>query len=230
VGKRRRNPWIPIAIGAAVVLVAAGVVFALSSGGGGKSGRSFKESTVVDLKPGGTTLEYACEGCHLDFPTDARDSILKVIGTYIDDGIVKSLRTGKANDAKLGQVFDQGAAGQLKGLDRAALFDEGLPKAVGKIEVKASPVPLSGLVSTDQKVILVSARIFFRISAQTESGTVKMTRFGELLFAPNLSGGWKVTSFTIRVDRSGPGVEPAPTTTAAPAPSEQSTTTTTAAP
>jgi hypothetical protein len=96
------------------------------------------------------------------------------------------------------------------------MVDEGLPPAVGKIEVKAKKVDLVGMVTPDQKVGFVSAKLHFDITSQTEQGDVTIVRDGELLFAPDPAGAWKISSFRMVARRAGPGVKPAPTTTAAP--------------
>lgn len=218
---RSRRPWLIGAVGVIVVVALAVVVLS----GGGDSGPAFRASTVVDLKVGTQTLEYTSDKGPIQFPADVSDAVLKGIGTYIDAGIVKALRTGKAADAKLGQVFSPGAMAQLTGAGRGALLDEGLPKAVGKVQVIAAPVASTGLVSDDQKVILATGAIDFKISSRSAQGVVQIERKGELLFAPDATGAWKITSFTMNVSRSGPGVE-APPTSAPPASAPGPSTTT----
>lgn len=229
---KRKKPIVPIAIGVGVVLIVAVAAFVVLSGGGGddkKAGPSFKESTVVDLTAGKTALEYAANGTNIEFPPDAQQAVLSDIGTYVDDGIVASLRTGKANDKAMDAVFEPAAAEQAKGTDRAGLYDEGLPPAVGKVEVKATPVGMTGLVTADSKVNFIAARILFHISSETEQGVITITRFGEIVFSRDLGDAWKITSFAIRADRDGPGVEPAPTT-APPVPAAGDQTSPTVAP
>lgn len=194
-----------------VVLIGAAAVVVSS---GGSSGPEFKASTSVKLSAGDLSLEKLVFLKPPDtFPTDVRDQILSSVGTYVDDAIVKPLRTGAADDTALGAVFDQAGLAQLAAGDRAILLDEGLPKALGKIAVTTPPVAMSALVDATGKVQLVTATIDLKITAQGKQGVVKIERSGTLVFALDASGAWKITGWTLHVDRSGPGVT-LPTTTA----------------
>ena len=212
-GGDRRWVWIVASV-LVVILIAGGAALALS-GGGGDSSSNVKASTTVDLKAGALKIESVSVFPPLpkEFPTDVRDKVLKTIGTYIDKGIVASLRTSKADDAGLAPAFDAGAAAKLTGPDRAVLLDEGLPKAVGNLKVTTPPVPLTALSAADGNVQLVAADIKLEITAHAASGLVKISRSGTLVFALQLSGDWRITGWTLHIDRSGPGLPSAPTST-----------------
>jgi hypothetical protein len=199
----------------AVVLIAGGAVLALGGGGGGKSGPTYVQSTSVDLKPGATKVVSVSAPLPVpsDIPANVRDAVLKVLGTYIDKGIVAGLRKGKADDVGLAPAFDQGAIAALAGPDRAVLFDESLPKAVGKLAVTAVPVPLTALSTADGKILLVVAGIDLDIRAAAQQGTVIVKRTGTMTFALQITGDWRITAWKLHVDRGGPGVAAAPTTT-----------------
>jgi hypothetical protein len=169
----------------------------------------------VDLKVGDTKIESVSAPLALptEFPPDIRDKVLKAIDTYVEKGIVVGLRTGKADDTGLALVFDPGATARLAGSDRAVLLDEGLPKAVGKVTVTTPPVPLTALSGVDGKVVLVTAGINLDIKARAEKGVVTISRAGDLVFALQITGDWRITGWTLHVGRSGPGVTPSPTTT-----------------
>jgi len=195
-----------------VVLVGAGVAV-LASSGGSSGGPQFKASTSVKLTAGTTTLEQMT---FLKPPqnvlNDARNQILSLVGKYVDDAIVHPLRSGAADDTALAVVFDPAALARLAAGDRAILVDEGLPKALGGIAVTTPPVAMSALVDTSDKVTLVTATVDLKVTAQTKQGVVKITRSGTLVFALDASGAWKITGWTLHVDRTGPGVSLPPTT------------------
>jgi hypothetical protein len=198
------------------VLVGAAVTVVVASGGS-SDGPQFKASTSIKLKVGTTTLEQLV----LLKPAQkvlngVRDQILSSIGTYVDNAIVNPLRSGAADDTALAALFDQAALARLTAGDRSILVDEGLPKAIGKIDVTTPPVAMSELVDATAKVSLVTATVDLKVNAQTKQGVVKIERSGTFVFALDANGAWKITGWTLHVDRTGPGVS-LPTTTA-PAP------------
>jgi hypothetical protein len=200
-----------------VVLVLAGSALALASGGGGGSaGPEFKASTAVDLQAGETNVEFLGFTAPA-FPSGVRDQILSSIGTYVEDGVVKPLRKGKADDAGLATVFDDAAVARLTGPERAILIDEGLPKAVGKVTVTTPAVAMTALADKGDALVLISASVDFKVKAQAEKGAVTIQRTGSFVFAPDQNGTWKITGWTLNVTRGGNAIPPdtAPTTTTA---------------
>jgi hypothetical protein len=209
-------------LGVAIVAVVAIVAF----GGGGdkkKDGPTFEASTAVDLKVG--NLDIVSPSGQGAFPPELAEELIGVIGKYVDEGIVAPLREGKATDPELQKVFDLGAINRLTA-DRAVLLDEELPEAVGKIDITAPPVNMLALAS-GPKIILVTTAVDLSVEAETETGTVTVHRTGTLVFAQAQGGEWRITGWTLHVDRGGPGVPttttlapattvPAPTTTVAP--------------
>jgi hypothetical protein len=203
-----------------VVVVAAAAFFVLQKDPTEKRAPAFKASTAVDLQPGATTI--AGVSFVADFPADVQNQVLATLGAYVDDGIVTPLRKGKATDASLAAAFDAAAIARLATPERAIVLDEGLPKAVGKVTVTTLPVPMTALVDRDNKVVLVTTDVQFSVSARAAKGVVTINRTGSFVFAPDASGAWKITGWTLSTDRGGPGVTPAPaasdptTTTVAP--------------
>jgi hypothetical protein len=195
----------------------AGVVIAVT-GSSGDSGPQFKASTSVSLTAGPTTIERVDPkpGLPTELSPEVRDQILAAVTKYVDEGTVVPLRKGHADNAELAQVFDAGSVTRLGGTDRVVLLDEGLPKVVGKISVTAPPVAITALENSDGNLVFVSAPLELTITAQAEHGTIRITRKGSLVLAPDPTTGWKVTGWTMHVDRSGPGIA---TTTTAPTPS-----------
>jgi hypothetical protein len=197
----------------AVIAIAGGAYAILGGGGGGSDGPEFQASTSVDLQVGPKATEpVGITGPQL--PDDQAEALLQSIGTYVDGGIVKALRTGKADDAELTPLFDAAAQAQLAGAARPVLFDEGLPKAVGKITVTTPPVAFTSLSAADDTLVLVATNVDLKISAQAEKGTVTIQRTGSFVFAPDGAGGWKITAWSFDVNRGGTAL---PTTTTAPA-------------
>ena len=197
-------------------MVVAAAVLVLKPSSREKITPTFKASTAVDLKPGPTQVRAVAFSN--DFPADTQSHVLSTLGAYVEKGVVAPLRTAKAVDTDLATIFDAGAKARLVGVERGIVLDEGLPKAIGKIGVTTPPVPLTALNDASGKVVLVSADVRFAITARTAKGTVTINRNGSLVFAPDPSGAWKITGWTLSTDRGGPGVTPAaassePTTT-----------------
>jgi hypothetical protein len=203
-----------------VVVVAAAAFFLLRKDSTENAGPEFKASTAVDLQPGATKVETV--GFSGELPADVQSQVLSTLGNYVDNGIVAPLRTGKATDASLANAFDAAALARLAGPERAIVLDENLPKAVGRITVTTPAVPMSALVDRDGKVLLVTTDVQFAVKARTAKGFTEINRTGSFVFAPDESGAWKITGWTLTTDRGGPGVTPAP--------AASDTTTTTVAP
>ncbi|CAB5034460.1 unannotated protein [freshwater metagenome] len=129
--------------------------------------------------------------------------------------MVTPLRKGKPASAALANMFDAPALARLSGPDRTVVLDEGLPRAVGKIDVSSPPIPLTGLADASGNTILVSADVKLTAKARTEKGVIGVTRVGTFVLAPDTSGIWKITGWTLTTDRRGPGTSVAPTTTGA---------------
>ncbi|MCJ7437713.1 MAG: hypothetical protein MUP97_08135 [Acidimicrobiia bacterium] len=204
-----------------VVVVAAAAFFVLKSSNE-KSAPEFKASTAVDLKPGATKVDAV--GFSNDFPVDVQNQVLATLGAYVDNGIVAPLRKGKANDASLATAFDPAGIARLVGAERATVLDENLPKAVGRITVKTPPVPLSALADGDGKIVLVATDVQFSVKARSAKGVLEISHTGSFVLAPDASGAWRITGWTLSTDRGGPGVPPASTPASTPA-SDPTTTT-----
>ena len=215
--RRRRIVAGAVAVGLLIVVVA-GVVVAVG-GGGDDSGGGTAASTApknvdsVTLTPGELKVEKP--GFPAPFPPDVQTQVMALYTRYVDDGIVTALRTGKAKDADVATLVDGGVTARLAGPDRAVLFDEGLPSAVGTLTVTAPPVVLTALAEGDGHAVTVVAAVQLDVVAGTKQGAVHIVRNGDLLFAPDLTGAWKLTGYDLSVDRSGKGVPGAVTSTSA---------------
>ena len=200
-----------LGIGAIVgIVITAGVILAVTSGGG-DSGPEFKASTSVDLTAGETKIERtnAAFDAPPPIPADVQEQILGVVGRYVDEGVVGALRTGKADEAALAEIFDAAAVARLAGTDRPVVLDEGLPKAVGKVSVTTPAVAMTALANPDGTLLFVSANVEFTITAQAEKGTVHITRIGSFVLAPDPTTGWKITGWTLARRSLGSGRDPA---------------------
>ena len=158
----------------------------------------------MTLTAGATSVEAPL--LFTKFPDGVSEQVMATLTKYVDDGIVAGLRTGRADAADLPNVLDAGVTAQLAGADRAVLFDEGLPHAVGRLTVTAPPVPISALVGVDGKAVIVIADVELDVTATTKRGPVHIARRGNLQFAPDAGGTWKVTGYDLTVDRDGRGL------------------------
>jgi len=213
-GARRGRTVLKVVAGIAVLaLVGVGVVIALG-GDAGKEKPELRTSTTVDLEAGELLIESVATLRAIEFTPEVRDSILSTIGGYVDEGTVGPLRKGAAVDAKLAAIFDQAAIAQLAGTDRSLLLDEGLPKAVGRVTVTTPPVGMTALADAEAKIVLVTAAVDFAVEARSNRGVMTVQRTGTLVFSQQGDGSWKITGWTLQVERGGPGVATTPTTAA----------------
>ncbi len=155
-----------------------------------------------------------------DVPADVSQAVLGLVEDYANEATVVPLRKGTAKDAALGKLFDDPALAKLAAGDRALLVDEGLPKATGKIVVTAPPIGFTALMGDGGAVVMANAAIDLTITAEAKRGDVTIRRTGSLVLLQLLDSTWKVTGWTLHVERSGTGVQAgptdAPTTTVAP--------------
>ncbi|MEX0665043.1 MAG: hypothetical protein WD598_09795 [Acidimicrobiia bacterium] len=203
--RRRTALWIVASV-AVVAMIVGGLVVAL--GGGGKE---LDTSTTVELELGEIGVESVATLKETDFPPEARQAVLATIGQYVDEGTAVPLRKRKADETKLAEIFDQAAVVRLAGTDRSLLLDEGLPKVVGKVTVTSPPVALIALSDANGEVLLVSAEVDFAVKARAQRGVITVQRTGTLVLTPQSDGSWKITGWTLHVERGGPGVAASPT-------------------
>lgn len=192
----------------AIALVAVGVVVA--TGGGGKDTPPLDKSTTVQLTLGDLLVE-SVNPFEANFPPAASDAALAAIEAYVQDATVEPLRKGAVNEAKLAEIFDDAAVAYLATADRAVLLDEGLPKAIGKVTVEGVPITLTVLLDNNKVPVLITATIDLAIEAQSKNGVMTVKRTGALVLAAQLDATWKITAWTLHVERGGPGVTPTPT-------------------
>lgn len=130
-------------------------------------------------------------------PDEVRAKVTATLERYLADAVVGPLRSGQpAGD--LAPVFTAPALSRLNGPDRAALVDEGLPRAPG-LRSEAALVRLDALAGADQAPAVVTAAMELRL--QTGGlDPVAIVRTGDLVLVPD-GDGWKVDGYDLRVSR-----------------------------
>jgi hypothetical protein len=217
----RKRSRVGLAVGIAVVVVIAVVVGALvfSSGGDDSkatpSASSAAAHTKVTLDAGDVTADSV--GAPVTVPPEVTQAAMDTIGSYVKIATVNPLRTAKPA-ADLAEVFDPAALARVISVDRAALVDEGLPKVTGDIEVVAKPVAITGLGDQDGKLTLLTASIDLDVTGAAKGATAKavplhIVRSGSFVFTPDASGAWRVSAYSMIVNRAGGGIDPITTTT-----------------
>jgi hypothetical protein len=143
--------------------------------------------------------------------------VLDVLTTYVKDATVQPLRSGKPATADLAKVFDATTRAPATTSDRGVVFDEGLPKVTGDLDVVSFPVTMVGLGDQSGKLTLVSAAMVVDVKGQTaiKGDPLHIVRRADLVLAPDGFGGWTVTSYDMLVARDGAGLSPTTTTTTA---------------
>ncbi|GMU78402.1 MAG: hypothetical protein AMXMBFR46_11970 [Acidimicrobiia bacterium] len=211
---------------AAVAALAIAALAAVS--GAPPAGAAKKPRPVVSIVPGELTV-YRVGDAPPTLPDSVRDKVMATLGAYVNAATVRPLQKGTVDDAALAGALGPSVTARLGGPDRAVLLDEGVPRATKKIVVAAAPVALTGLADAQGNVVVVTAGLDATTTTKTEKGKVSIKRTGELVLTPEADT-WKITGYTLTVDRIGRGLgAPAtPTATAAPtapaAPAQGSTT------
>jgi hypothetical protein len=215
--RRRNRVVITIAVVVGLVVVAAIVAIVATGGDDTDSHEATRptthDRTTVDLRVGDVASDSA--GPTATFTAAQAQGVVDVIRAYVDGAIVAPLRSGTPSD--LSTVFDAGALATVNGADKAVMTDTGLPKVTGDVSVRAKPVNLVALGDQSGTVVLVSATVDLTVDGKPQGAKVPMhvARTGDLVLAPDGSGGWRITSYSISVSRSGAGVG---TTTSSPPP------------
>jgi hypothetical protein len=227
--REQKRTRLLVGIGGGVLAIAAiAIVVVLLAGGGDgdKKQQAAQETTVapnttVSLQLGNVTTESA--GPPAQLTPDQADAVLKVVTDYVGVASVEPLRSAEpAGD--LSAIFDAGALARVTGVDRAVMVDEGLPKVTGDLSVVAKPIDVVGLADQGGAIVLATASLDVEITgdARVKAGPLKVARRGDLVLAPDASGTWRITSFSVLVSRTGAGLDPTTTTVAAPTTSKGS--------
>jgi hypothetical protein len=196
------------------LLVVAALTF-IDIGGDGDGGRGGKRTQVVSaglkLQTGGTKAENA--GVPVELPGEIPTELLKIVGTYVDEGLVQPLLTGSQIDLKkVRPLFDAAAGETATGRDRATVFEEGL----GEVAIdRAEPAPVffTGLSDASGTFVLVTAGFNLVLGGEGADGKVAIERSHELAFVQQ-DGAWKITGYDLVVVRDAPGLGATTTTRA----------------
>jgi hypothetical protein len=215
---RRRRIW--LAVGGGLVVIAAIAVAALMLGGSNDSNATKATPSTsgpgvtITLQAGDITTDSA--GPATSFSAAQAQQALATIRTYVDQAVVKPLRSGEAA-GDLSTVFDTGTLARVTGIDRGVMVEEGLPKVTGALTIVAKPVNFVGLGDQSGNLVLVTASVQFTVDGTIAGikAPLRIEQNGDLVLAPDASGVWKVTSYRMAVTRSGGGIDT--TTTSTPA-------------
>ncbi|MCU1380443.1 MAG: hypothetical protein JWN29_3426 [Acidimicrobiales bacterium] len=125
-----------------------------------------------------------------------RTAAMTSLQRTFDATVVRPVTTGKAGS--IDTVFTADAAARAAGQDRAALFDEGLPRVRDLVADKAN-VRLTALGGDDGKPALIVAKIDWDV--RSADGKVRVRRIGELSMVPVL-GTWLIGAYTVTTSRT----------------------------
>ena len=205
-----------VAVAAGLVVLVAALGLAGCSGGDDSSSApttTLSHGTKVELPLG--DVSAASSGPPVTVSPEQSQAVLGVLATYVKDAIVQPLRTAKPATADLATIFDATTLTPATTTDRGVVFDEGLPKVTGDLEVVGQPIAMVGLGDQSGNVALVSAALSIDVKAQTATKTdpIHIVRQADLVLAPD-GGAWKITAYNMLVTREGGGLGTPTTTTA----------------
>jgi hypothetical protein len=131
-------------------------------------------------------------------PLDDVDRVaaMRTLQATFDATVVRPLTTGRAG--AIDATFTADAAARATGQDRAALFDEGLPK-VKDLEATKADVRLTALDGGDGPKLIVA-----KVNWDVRGAGVHVQRIGELSMVPAF-GTWLVAAYTIITTRTAGG-------------------------
>lgn len=134
-------------------------------------------------------------------PLDAktRDDVVDVVERFLLVTSAKPLTEGKAGKG-FADLFTADAGARAARVDRAAIFDEGLPRFGGLKTTEASVV-LTGLGGTmDPATGLVVAHFTWDIESKLHAGD-RIVRTGDLSLVPD-DGTWRIGAYALTVTRT----------------------------
>jgi hypothetical protein len=215
---RSRTRTIGIVAGIVVLVAAVVAVFVVAGGGDDTPSSSSAPTTAahktsVTLPLGDVTADSA--GPPATVTPEQSQQILDLLGEYVKDATVQPLRSAAPTTADLATVFDAGALAQATTTDRGVIFDEGLPKVTGNLDVVGQPVAMVGLGDQAGNLTLVAAAVLIDVNGQTavKGAPLHIVRKADFVLAPDGAGGWRVTAYSMVVTRAGAGLDTTTTTT-----------------
>ncbi len=214
---RSRTRIIGIVAGIVVLAAAVAVVFVVAGGDDTKSSSSAPTTgahkTSVTLPLGDVTADSA--GPPVTVTSEQSQQILDLLGEYVKDATVQPLRSAAPTTADLATVFDAGTLAQATTTDRGVVFDEGLPKVTGNLDVVGQPIAMVGLGDQGGNLTLVATTMLIDVNGQTavKGAPLHIVRKADFVLAPDGAGGWRVTAYNMVVTRAGAGLDTTTTTT-----------------
>jgi len=127
--------------------------------------------------------------------------VLATLNHYLDEGIVRPLRTGGPAGDLRPYFFGPAAARVVPGgPDRFAVIDENLPP-VADLHQEAAVATLTALAGTDGIMSVVTAGVDLRLAGDVDGAPVTVVRTGELVLMPD-AGVWRIDAYDIQVTRT----------------------------
>ncbi len=167
----------------------------------------------VTLPLGDVTADSA--GPPVTVSPEQSQQVLDVLGNYVKGATVQPLRSAAPATADFATVFDAGTLAQATTTDRGVVLDEGLPKVTGSLDVVAQPIALVGLGDQGGNLTLVTAAVVMDVKGKTavKGAPLHIARKADFVLAPDVTGAWRVTAYSMVVVRSGAGLDTTTTTT-----------------
>jgi hypothetical protein len=147
-----------------------------------------------------------------DLDAGTRDAVADVVEQLLLITSAEPLVEGTVGaPTEVASLFTPDAAQRAAETDRAAIFDEGVPR-FGKLTTEAATLAMTGLAgSMDPATELVIATFRWDVTS-AERPKDRIVREGQLSLVPDDAGRWRIGAYTIVVTRT---VDESTTTTTA---------------
>lgn len=194
-------------VAAAVLAVALVALGGCSDGDGGRAGPQGGGATTSP-PTAGARFAFTLVAADVQamapqappFPEEVKGAVTSSLDTWLGNGVVTPLRSGKP-PAGLEGAFTARALARLAapGADRAALLEEGAPLS-GEVTQDRAGARLTALTAPGGEVAVVTAQIDVAHTVRAGGQAVAVVRAGEVVLVPD-GGAWRIDAYDVRTSR-----------------------------
>lgn len=190
-----------VVVALVTVVALAGACSSGSGGGGSGGGRARGGDGDPEAAISFTVTAVAVESMAPapgPFPEDVWTGVHGALNAYLDQGLVRPLRTGRApSPGELALLFTPAALARATTADSAAVLEDGTALS-GSVASPRANTALLLLTDRDGQPVVVNATLDLVLSVESEeSGTVALARNGQVVLVRDDTG-WRIDSYDLR--------------------------------